>query len=203
LRGADRRAHKKEVRTEAKTRNLPKEKKGVLINGVYWASRNVDTPGTFTENPEEIGMFYKWNNKTALAVKNPKVRWDNKIYYGTTWERKNDPSPEGWRVPTLDEVKSLYDKDKVNSEWTTINDIKGRKFTDKTNGNSIFLPAVGYRRAGSNGVLYNYGSTGHYWSSTPKNKTFLYILHFDSEEADWNNWAGYIGDGFNVRSVEE
>ncbi len=194
---------KKEAKTDTLTKNLLKEKKGILINGVYWANYNVDTPGIFTGNPEDIGMFYKWNNKTAWAVKNLKARWKNKNYYGTTWEKQNDPSPDGWRVPTLDEIKSLYDKNKVSSEWCTINNIKGKKFTDKTNGNSIFLPAVGYRRCGSNGALYNYGSTGHYWSSTQKNKIFSYIIHFDNNEANWNDWEGYIGDGFSIRPVVE
>ena len=34
---------------------------GVLINGVCWATRNVDAPGTFAENPEDPGMMYQWN----------------------------------------------------------------------------------------------------------------------------------------------
>ena len=30
---------------------------GVEINGLMWATRNVDKPGTFAENPEDFGMF--------------------------------------------------------------------------------------------------------------------------------------------------
>jgi len=30
---------------------------GVVINGIRWATRNVDAPGTFVDNPEDAGMF--------------------------------------------------------------------------------------------------------------------------------------------------
>lgn len=40
----------------------------VEINGVCWATRNVDAPGTFTQNPEDAGMLYQWNRKTAWNV---------------------------------------------------------------------------------------------------------------------------------------
>ena len=31
----------------------------VLINDVLWATHNIGTPCTFTENPEDVGMFYQ------------------------------------------------------------------------------------------------------------------------------------------------
>jgi len=31
---------------------------GVIIDGVKWATRNVDVPGTFASSPEAPGMFY-------------------------------------------------------------------------------------------------------------------------------------------------
>ena len=38
---------------------------GVVINGVRWATRNVDKPGTFAANPEDAGMLYQWNRKVG------------------------------------------------------------------------------------------------------------------------------------------
>ena len=32
---------------------------GVVINGVRWATRNVDMPGTFAPTPESFGMHYQ------------------------------------------------------------------------------------------------------------------------------------------------
>jgi hypothetical protein len=137
----------------------------VLINGVRWATCNVDQPGTFAGSPESPGMFYQWNRKKGWPATGSVTGWDNSLPTGDSWEKENDPSPTGYRVPTYDEIKTLLDTDKVSNEWTTVNGVNGRKFTDKKNGNSIFLPAVGYRD-GSIGTLFRHGRDGHYWSST-------------------------------------
>ena len=136
---------------------------GVLINGVIWASCNVDAPGAFAATPESPGMFYQWNRKTAWSATGTITGWDSTTPSGTTWEKSNDPSPSGWRVPTTEEQRSLLDTDRVTREW--IEDKKGMKFTDNTTGASIFLPAVGLRSL-YDGSLYDAGLYGSYWSST-------------------------------------
>ena len=137
----------------------------VVINGVKWATCNVDAPGTFTANPEDAGMFYQWNRKTAWnATDSTVVNWDATYPEGDIWEKDNDPSPAGWRLPTRDDIHKLLDPDKVSDEWTTLNGINGRKFTDKKTGNSIFFPATGIRGR-TIGVLLDTGSNGFYWGS--------------------------------------
>jgi hypothetical protein len=136
------------------------EEKGVLINGVRWATCNIDLPGTFTKNPEDKGMLYQWNRKKAWPVTGNINDWNNFVRIDSTWLPDRDPSPEGWRISTLEEIKTLCDKDKVTSEWVTENDVQGRRFTDKANGNSIFLPMVGYRCQGSNVLLYHANTNG-------------------------------------------
>jgi hypothetical protein len=76
--------------------------------------------------------------------------------------------------------------------------VNGYKVTSKKNGNSIFLPAAGYRRGSSLGSA---GSYGGYWSSSlstgvPYGACDLYFL---SDNVDWNSDARYIG--FTVRPV--
>ena len=115
---------------------------GVIINGVKWATRNVDVPGTFAVNPEDAGMFYQWNRKTAQAATGAVTGWENSTPTGTVWEKANDPSPAGWRIPTKAEIEKLSDANKVSHEWTTQNGVKGRKFTDKATGSSLFLIAA-------------------------------------------------------------
>ena len=66
-----------------------------------------------------------------------------------------------WRIPTKAEFQEL--KDNCTSEWINLNGVAGRKFTSKENGNSIFLPAAGYR---STDILLGAGSNGIYWSSS-------------------------------------
>lgn len=66
-----------------------------------------------------------------------------------------------WRMPTQKDFKELVEK--TTNEWTTLNGINGRLFTSKTNGNSIFIPAAGYRWCDS---INERGSEGYVWSSS-------------------------------------
>jgi len=135
---------------------------GVVINGVKWATRNVDKPGTFAAKPESAGMFYQWNRKIAYPTTGNITNWDNTVPEGDEWSTTNDPSPSGWRLPTLGDFIKLAEEDKVKYEWTTQNGVGGGKFTDKTTGKSIFLPAVGRRF--DNELLFA-GEYGYYWTS--------------------------------------
>ena len=68
-----------------------------------------------------------------------------------------------WRMPTDAEWTELRTK----CTWTWTNDFNGTgvhgRIVTATNGNSIFLPAAGYR----NGTSISYeGSYGDYWSSS-------------------------------------
>lgn len=65
-----------------------------------------------------------------------------------------------WRMPTGEECQELLDKCK--SEWTKLNGVNGINFTGP-NGNSIFLPASGYRTGTG---IYLAGLYGYYWSSS-------------------------------------
>ena len=137
------------------------EDEGVVIDGVRWATCNVDAPGTFADTPELPGMFYQWNRKTAWAATGSVSEWNSSMPSGTSWEKDNDPCPAGWRVPTQGELQSLVYSD---STWITISGVKGRLFG--TAPNQIFLPAAGYLDD-SSGQPYSAGSFGSYWSSTP------------------------------------
>ncbi|MCL2327897.1 MAG: fibrobacter succinogenes major paralogous domain-containing protein [Bacteroidetes bacterium] len=174
---------------------------GVVINGVKWATRNVDTFGTFAEKPESAGMFYQWNRPKAWNATDTTVTsWDATVPTGTTWEKANDPSPKGWRVPTKAEQDKLFDTEKVTNAWTIQNGVIGREFTDRATGNSLFFPAVGYRGY-STGTLYYAGVLGYYWSSTPYDSVEVraYRAFFDGNGA--NVGLAYRRNGFSVRCV--
>jgi uncharacterized protein (TIGR02145 family) len=139
---------------------------GVVINGVRWATRNVAAPGTFANKPEDAGMFYQWNRKKAWNATDSIPRWDESEHKRTEWERANDPSPKGWRIPTVEEFESLLDEKKVSNEWIIQNGVNGIQFTDRKNGNSIFLPAAGtYGQMPSAGFITSINSVGCYWIS--------------------------------------
>ena len=176
---------------------------GVIINGLRWSTRNVDKPGTFAANLEDAGMFYQYKrNKAWLSTGEMAIGWD-KIYPGDyipgSWTIANDPSPAGWRVPTIEELCSLLDFDKVSLKWTIINGINGTRFTDNNTRNSIFLPAVGYRN--TRGILEFAGDSGFYWSGTEHSIGMAYNLFFYGGGAEWNWESGARYCGYCVRPV--
>lgn len=193
------------------------EDEWVLINGVKWATRNVDKPGTFAVKPENAGMLYQWNRKVGWSSTDPLINsdggttWNSSNPTGTVWEKSNDPSPAGWRVPTSAESNTLLAADKVNNEWAIVNGVTGRKFTDKTSGNSIFLPAGSFRSGPCSGNVAGILSTeslfGHYWCSTRDGSNTAYALRFDNGGA--SEGGIYLGrnycrdNGLFVRSVVE
>jgi uncharacterized protein (TIGR02145 family) len=176
---------------------------GVVINGVKWATRNVDAPGTFAETPQATGMFYQWNRNIGWSATDPLVStdgsaWDATNPTGTTWEAANDPSPAGWRVPTLDEFQTLLDAEKVSSEWTTQEGVNGRLYTDNTTTATLFLPAAGARHELDGWVNY-VNWQGLYWSSTQDIAAGAYSVYVYNGGA-----ASQSGDGtwgFSVRPV--
>ena len=173
---------------------------GVVINGVTWATRNVASVGTFADKSEDAGMMYQWNRKTAWKSTGSVSDWNGSLPTGSTWERENDPSPAGWRVPTMAEQQTLLDTAHVHHEWAIQNGVSGRRFTDKHTGNSLFLPAAGYRKL-DNGDLFLAGVIGNYWSSTPQNETYAYMIYSLSSDAVWHNHSRRCA--LSVRSVAE
>ena len=102
------------------------------------------------------------------------------------------------QVPTLGQMQELNDN--CTWTWMDVNGVKGYKITSKTNGNSIFLPAAGYRNGTS---LYYAGSDGIYWSSTLIRiySSYAYVLYFNSDLHTVNNNYRYYGQ--SVRPVKE
>jgi uncharacterized protein (TIGR02145 family) len=182
--------------------------RGVLINGVVWALKNVDAPGTFAAKAEDFGMFYQWNRKIGWSSTNPMknsnggTNWDNTIVAGTTnWAKANDPSPSGWRVPTNEEMGKLFEANNVTNEWTTQGGVEGRKFTDKKNGYSIFLPAAGWRFS-NGGDLQETSSRGRYWSGTPIYENDAHAYTFQSGGTG-GRIETFRAEGLSIRPVLE
>ena len=100
-----------------------------------------------------------------------------------------------WVMPTYEEIVELVNN--TTSEWTTVNGINGRKFTSKANGNSIFLPAAGWRHGSS---LGDQTRSGYYWSATvrPSYSGYARGLYFGSGDVDAYSGRDY---GFSVRPV--
>ena len=180
--------------------------KGVVINGVKWATRNVDKQWYFTSKPEDYGMFYQWNSAIAWSTNDPLVNsngtttWNTSYSTSVKWESNNDPCPAGWRIPTYEEIQSLCDIEKVSSEWVNQNGVNGRKFIDKTTGAYIFIPAIGYRSS-SDGIL-GYTDLGVYWGNTEYGGNGARSLYFSINEAKAGNHYGKAS-GLTIRPVAQ
>ncbi len=134
---------------------------------VKWSSVNIGA-----SSPEQSGNFYAWGE---IETKE-NYSWDTYKYCGefigdnkTTLEKADDAAAANWggdwAMPSPDDFSELQQY--CTCTWTTQNGVNGYLIKG-TNGNSIFLPAAGYRYHGD---LNDEGSYGYYWSSS------LYELH--------------------------
>ena len=180
---------------------------------VKWATCNVGA-----SSPEEYGGYYAWgeiNEKDDYGWDT--YRWCNGTYdsmtkyctndsYGTV-DNKSLLDPEddvahvkwggSWRMPTRAEQDEL--RNNCTWTWTTLNGVNGYQVTGP-NGNSIFLPAAGYR----NGTgVYSRGGLGYYWSSSLSSNysNYAYRLDFNDSSYDWYSYYRYYG--LSVRPVSQ
>ena len=192
-----------------------------LPSGTKWANMNVgakkvedyglyfawgETVG-YTSDTSDGHVFdwasYKWCNGSSTTL----TKYCNKDSYGTVDNKtvldlEDDAAyvnwGSAWRMPTGTEVKELIDN--TTSTWTTVNGVKGRRFTSKTNGNSIFLPAAGHRWGSSLGSAGKFGA--YLSSSLPESHPYrAYILYFGSGNAYWEN--SDRSEGQSVRPVRQ
>ena len=123
---------------------------------------------------------------------------------GTLWKDTNEGgdsarytydeavSKFGNKLPTKEQLEEL--KNQCTWTWTG----SGYKVVGP-NGNSIYFPAAGARDCDGN--VYNVGSDGGYWSSTPNGSEDAYCLSFYSDGVDM-----YFDDrcyGGSVRLVQD
>ncbi len=189
-----------------------------LPSGLKWASMNVGA-----SSPEDYGDYFAWGETTPKSVYNwstykwcndsnkTLTKYCNDSSYGyngftdnkTVLDAEDDAATANWggdwRMPTMADFEELLTN--TTSEWTTQNGVYGRKFTSKTNSNSIFLPAAGARW---NVQLDYAGSLGYYWSSTLREDYTSYArsLRFYSEYVYTSDY-GLRNDGRSVRPVRK
>lgn len=126
-----------------------------------WADRNIGA-----NSAEESGEYFAWGETSTKETYDQ----ENNTTFGQTIETfSGNPAydaatakwGDGWRMPTEDECIELIDK--CQWEWTTYNGIQGMRVTGP-NGNSIFLPASGWRKSD---YIRDFGTGGDYWSASP------------------------------------
>ena len=126
------------------------------------------------------------------------VYWKNSNEYNSSddhgfYTYDDAKSRFGSRLPTEEQLEELSDK----CTWTWSDSKKGY-YVKGPNGNSIFLPAAGYRYC--NGDVNYVGTHGYYWSSTPDGSELAWDLVFYSSGVDMYNYGHCRG--FSVRLVQ-
>ena len=163
---------------------------------VKWATCNVGA-----SSPSDYGDYFAWgeiSTKSSYTKDNSKTYNKHMGYIAgnSQYDAARANWGSTWRMPTEKEFQEL--KDQCTWTWTSLGGHSGYRVTSKTNGNSIFLPAAGWR----GGSLYSVGSYGHYWSAGPYSDTRGRNLHFNSSNVipQSSNSRAY---GFSVRPVSE
>lgn len=181
-----------------------------LPSGTLWANCNIGANA-----PEEYGDYFAWGEtkpKSTFNWANYKwcdsekaklelTKYCNNERYGTV-DNKTELDPEddaaivnwggNWSMPSLEQMKELFNSEYTTQEWVTQNGVYGNLITSKINGNSIFLPTRDWR----SGDIYSY-----FWSRSLDTN--------DSEKACalYSFWGVVNSDnhprycGFNVRPV--
>ena len=191
-----------------------------LPSGTKWACCNVGAT-----KPEEYGDYFAWGEtkgyksgkrdfswstyKWCNGASNTQTKYCNDSDYGnngftdnkTELDLEDDAAyvnwGSNWRMPSKGQQDEL--RSQCTWIWTQLNGVNGYRVTSKTNGNSIFLPAAGYRYGAS---LSYAGSGGDCWSRTLSTDSpdGAYGLSFNSGFVDWYYSYGR-SFGFSVRPV--
>ena len=184
-----------------------------LPSGLLWATRNVGA-----SSPEDYGDYFAWGETSPKSVYDWSTyrycnngnylhltKYCNKSSYGyngftdnlTTLQPVDDAATAnyGGRTPTKEEWHELIDN--TTSQWTTINGVNGRRFTG-SNGNSLFLPAAGYRW---DSLLIYAGDRGLFWSSSlyTDDPDYAWDFNFLSDYQYMDNYSRNCGH--SVRAV--
>ena len=199
------------VPLEVVKENLPVGLEAVDLGlSVKWATCNVGA-----NSPEEYGDYFAWGEispKDEYRIQTYQYwtdydgdgSWDSGEY-AELGDIAGNPQYDAatanwggaWRMPTRLEQYELLNN--CTWEWTILNGVKGQRVTGP-NGNSIFLPAAGFRSGTSSSFV---GSCGYYWSSTrhADYEYNAYYLYFNS--AEYRLSFGDRSDGQSVRPVLE
>ena len=181
-----------------------------LPSGTLWATCNVGA-----SKPEDYGNYYAWGETATKTV------YDESNYKWTSYSSSSPAKYTGsssaelelsddaayvnwgknWRMPSEAQCQELINSSYTTTTWTSINGIYGRKITSKMpgyTGNSIFLPAAGFRLGSS---LHDAGSYGDYWSRTRDVSNTNYALSLGFGSGGISAYNEYRSCGQSVRPV--
>ena len=184
---------------------------GVTLNNkkLYFAKCNV---GATTET--EYGNYYAWGETETKSGYSWSTYTFNPSGDGETFTKYNstdqkvilDPEDDpvrvnmggNWRSPADAELQALLNQ--TTNTWVeNYNDsgVNGRVFTG-TNGNTMFVPAAGYRSGTS---FHSVGSYARWWSSSLYGVGSVNGRNLYFSSSDCRMYSSYRYYGFSARGV--
>ena len=141
-----------------------------LPSGTIWATCNLGA-----SSPEEYGDYYAWGETEPKDTYYWKYYKFGNMYDLTKYNKEDrktilDPEDDAahillggkWHIPTQEQMKELIDN--TTNEKSELNGVKGRLFTSKINGNTLFFPYSGLKVGSS--VYGREDGCCYYWSSS-------------------------------------
>ena len=191
-----------------------------LPSGTLWATCNIGA-----NSPEEYGDYFAWGETEPKDY----YDWSTYKWYRNDYDRsypgltkyctnsdygynflfadgKTELDPEDdaayvnwgpqWRMPTEEQQDELLNN--CNWQWLQLNGVEGY-FVTGPNGNTMFLPAAGYRVYESLSCV----GIGNYWSRTLYSREPYWACHLclPFESGEVYNGHFYRPYGFTVRAV--
>ena len=177
---------------------------------VKWATYNVGA-----NSPEQAGLYFAWGETTGYTANDVTsgVRAFSEDVYNagpaasisTNLTLEQDAAHVNmggkWRMPSSDEFQELLNNcNIVITDDYNETGVKGKVFTSKVNGKSVFFPTVGLCYDSSVNILGGYD--GYYWSASWSSSSDSWYLDF-SYNGEYLKPFGTRYEGYSVRAVCE
>ncbi len=159
-----------------------------LPSGTLWASFNLGS-----SSPEKPGVLFAWGElspKDDYSYNNYRWQYDSWGYYEkygrdglTTLQSEDDAASSilgnGWRIPTIDQVRELQNEEYCTWTESNINGVTGFTVTSKNNGQSIFLPFISYVISYyDDGSIYKSSGDLNYWTADIYDDSAIFATSF-------------------------
>ena len=181
---------------------------------VKWATHNVGAASA-----SEVGSFFCWGE----TAPNNYPSWDTYKWYQSDIKQmtkycldEKQSTYDGkyhleeaddavrviwggkWRTPTPAEWRELMDPNKCEWTWKTVGGLQGYEVKSKNNGNTIFLPAAGYK---TGGLTYPKSSGTHYMTTMLSSTNGFSSVTFEMKDGNYNMSQLYRVHGILIRPV--